>query len=263
MTHPTRISILTGPTATGKTELALKLALRHGAIEIINADSLLVYRGMCIGTAKPMRAELDRIPHHLIDIREPNEEFTAGDFVRSAHATIEEIHSRGKRALIVGGTGFYLKSLLYGLWAAPKAEPALREELRRLSGAELFSKLHEKDPQAAIRIGQNDHYRLVRALEIIELTGKTPTELEASQTKEPDPRFHLFVIDRPPEELAARIEARTRAMLENGLIEEVQALRSRYPQARALSSVGYAQVCAYLDGSGPQGRVVKPGWVGL
>ena len=257
------IGILTGPTATGKTELALTFARRFPKIEIINADSLLVYREMNIGTAKPSRSELDQTPHHLIDVCNPDQIFTAGEFKRAAEATIAEIQGRGKMPLIVGGTGFYLKSLLFGLWKAPAADLELRKKLEENTSTELHQKLSTIDSVAAQRIGLKDRYRLVRALELHQLTGQTPTALQAAVPTEPDPRFRLWVIDRPLEELYRRIEVRTRVMLEQGLIEEYKDLEARFPNARSLQAIGYAQVRDHLAGTLPPGRKIKPGIAGL
>ncbi|MDR3606467.1 MAG: tRNA (adenosine(37)-N6)-dimethylallyltransferase MiaA [Oligoflexia bacterium] len=259
------IAVLTGPTASGKTSLALELIGKQG-IEIVNADSLLVYRHMDIGTAKPSRAEQTQIPHQLIDIRDPNEAFTAGDFKREAEAAIADITRRGKRALIVGGTGFYLKALLYGLWEAPESDPELRKALNELTCAELFQELEKRDPASALRIGINDHYRLVRAVELIRMSGKTPSELEAAQAikaKSADPRFALWIMDRPNPELFARIDARARIMVQTGLIEETRALLSRFPGARPLEAVGYRETVAFLEGRAPAGRHMRAGTDGL
>lgn len=261
-----RVAILTGPTATGKTGLAIEFAERHGAIEVINADSLLVYRGMDIGTAKPDQAERKEIPHHLIDIRDPHEAFTAGDFHREATKAIDEIHAKGKRALIVGGTGFYLKTLLYGLWPAPKSDPTLRQRLEQETNEELYQRLEKRDTESALRIGRNDRYRLIRAHEMIELSGMTPTEMQAQTPKEPDPRFELWVLDRSNDELYDRIEKRTHQMIEQGLIDEVKTLQERYKGQelpRALSSVGYRETQDYLAGIPPLGRKIAPGLTGL
>jgi tRNA dimethylallyltransferase len=257
------IGILTGPTATGKTGLALTFARRYPGIEIINADSLLVYREMNIGTAKPSRSELEQTPHHLIDVSNPDQVFTAGEFKREAEAAIAEIISRGKKPLIVGGTGFYLKSLLFGLWKAPAADLELREKLEENTNLELYLKLETIDPVAAHRIGQTDRYRLVRALELFQLSGQTPSALQSAVPKDPDPRFKLWVIDRPLEELYQRIEMRTQLMLEQGLIEEYKALDARFPKARSLQAIGYAQVRDYLAGITPPGRKIKAGIAGL
>ncbi len=258
-----RVAILTGTTAAGKTSLALTLAAAHPSIEIINADSLLVYRGMDIGTAKPTSAEQAVAPHHLIDIHEVDEPYTAGDFARQARVKIAEIEGRGNRALIVGGTGFYLKALLFGVWEGPKADPALRERLAQESPDSLYQRLDARDPVSAQRIGRNDQYRLIRALELIELGGKSPTELEAAASCEPDPLFKLLILDRPTPELDQRILLRTRAMLEAGLEEETRALLGSFPSARPLGSVGYAQVVDHLNGKTPEGRKLSPGLAGL
>lgn len=257
------LAILTGPTATGKTAIALEFASRHPEIEIVNADSMLVYRGMDIGTAKPTGRERLGIPHHLIDIRNPDEAFTAGDFHRETTRAIQDIQRRGKRALIVGGTGFYLKALLYGLWEAPKADPALRAELEHLENQKLFEELNKHDPASALRIGPNDRYRLIRAVELIRMTGKTPTELQRSTPSAPDPRFRLLIIDRKNESLYERISKRARAMLDSGLIEEVEKLQTHYPGARSLSAVGYAEVIRYREGIAPSGRKMRAGIKGL
>jgi tRNA dimethylallyltransferase len=268
---PPQIAILTGPTSTGKTSLALELATsisrsvsKSSDIEIINADSLLVFRGMDIGTAKPSREELARVPHHLIDIRNPDEPFTAGDFRREAEAAIAEIIGRGRRALIVGGTGFYLKALLNGLWDAPKGDAGLRAELEALGDEKLFAELERRDAASALRIGPRDHYRLIRASELIRLSGKSPSELEAEQAlRPPDPRFTLWIIDRATEELFPRVETRARAMIEQGLVEETRSLLTRFRGARPLDAVGYRETVAFLDGKKPASRKLRDGPNGL
>jgi tRNA dimethylallyltransferase len=260
-------AVLSGPTATGKTEIALEFIRRRKArgqaIEIINADSMLVYRSMDIGTAKPSTDEMREIPHHLINICEPSEVFTAGDFSKKVIETLERLQAEGKRALIVGGSGFYLKALLYGLWEGAPADPATRTELEKISSPELYEKLYARDSQAALRIGVNDRYRLVRAHELMTVTGKTPSELQAEQNQIPNPALRLLVVDRPNEELYERIERRTSRMLEVGLLDEVRSVRSRFPRSRALGAVGYAQVCDYLDGIAPAGRKISSDEKGL
>ncbi len=264
-----KIGILTGPTASGKTGLAIEFAdaaTKSGGapIEIINADSLLVYREMTIGTAKPSREELAAVPHHLIDIRNPDQPYNAGDFVTDVEKTIQEIQARGARPLIVGGTGFYLKAMLYGLWESPRSTPALRQEIETISSDELYQTLMKVDEASALRIGKNDRYRLVRAEELRRLTGKTPSQFEAEQEERPaDPRFELWLIDREGAELDARIEKRTHAMLKDGLIDECKALVSKFPGAPPLSSIGYAQVLAHFEDRKPEGRKLRPGIDGL
>lgn len=261
-------AILTGPTASGKTALGIRVAESLGNIEIINGDSIAVYQGFNIGSAKPSQKEQDQIKHHLIDLKRPDDSFTAGDFTRAVHQTIEEIHSRNKRALIIGGTGFYLKALLYGLWGKehsqdlkPTAE--LRDRLEALSKQELYDRLMKIDEKAALRISLNDHYRLVRAIELYELTGKTPTELKEEHPSEPDPQFRLIVIDREKSDLRKRIALRAKQMVDSGLVEETKALLLKYPKARGLTAVGYQQVQDYLNHVIPAGRPLQPGLAGL
>ncbi len=250
-------------TAAGKSAFALELAEGNPLIEIVNADSLQIYREMNIGTAKPDGREMKSVPHHLIDIRDPSEPFTAGDFMRAALQAIAEIEARGKRALIVGGSGFYLKALLHGIWEAPAASPEIRERLQAKPSNELFQDLQARDPESAERIGMGDRYRLIRALEIIELTGKTPSQLRQDEETTPDPRFELWCLDRADEELQKRIERRTAKMLENGLIAEYESLREKFGKCRPLSAVGYVQVGDYLAGKKPEGRKPRPGIPGL
>jgi len=257
------IGILAGPTATGKTSLAIKLCQAYGNIEILNADSLLIYRFLNIGTAKPTSQERESVPHHLIDIRNPDEPFTAAEFMKTALATIEEIHARNRKVLIVGGTGFYLNALLFGVWNAPGANTTLRSELEKLSNQALLQELESSDPQSARKISLQDRYRLIRALEIIRLTGQTPSALQAQLPKVPSPRWKLWILDRPRSDLDKRIQLRTHQMLCQGFIEEYKAVCSQYPHSRALSSVGYAQVSNYLQNKQPTGRKTQPGIAGL
>lgn len=258
-----RVGILAGPTASGKSSLALEFCESGDPIEIINADSVIVYRYFDIGSAKPTQAERLRVPHHLVDVRAPHEVFTAGDFVREVNEAIEDIESRGKRALIVGGTGFYLKALIYGMWPESKSDPALRAKLEQLPNQELYEELLRADEDHARKIGGKDRYRLVRAVEALRLTGQPPSKLESQTAREPDPRFELWYIDRETQELEDRMRVRTRSMLKAGWIEEVEELLKRFPDCRPLQSVGYAQVLQYLTGRKPEGRKPAPGLQGL
>ena len=166
--------VIVGPTAVGKSALALELALKFG-LEIINADSMQVYRGMDIGSAKPSTAERNLVPHHLIDIRNPDEDYSAARFLEEARRSISELAERGRRALVVGGTGLYIQSLLKGLFPAPPADKGLREQLRTLEREKGKWHLHQQlaavDPEAASRIHPNDTFRVIRALEVLHLTG--------------------------------------------------------------------------------------------
>ena len=260
------IAVLTGPTAVGKSDFAYSLCERHPEIEIIHADSIALYRHADIGSAKPSAELQKKFPHHLIDVKNPDQVYTAGDFVRDVRKILDDVSSRSKRALIVGGTGFYLKALLYGLWEnefSMKADPKLREEFSRLPSSELYRRLTEVDPSAALRIGANDKYRLIRALEIWEISKKTVSELDHALATEPDPQFALLVVDREQNDLLARIKSRTQNMLKTGLITETQSLLQSFPTSRVLQAVGYAQVCDYLKKKLPPGRKIKPGIEGL
>lgn len=257
------VALLTGTTASGKTSAAIAFCEKNPNLEIINADSLLIYRGMDIGTAKPTHEELSRVPHHLIDIRNPDENYTAGDFVRGVDEAIRNIHSRGKRALIVGGSGFYLKALLFGMWDSEKSDPKLREALEKIDTKALFEKLLSVDPEFAWKIGPNDRYRIIRAVETHSLSGKKPSDLEAESKSEPIPGFSLFILDRESSELEERIRERTRQMIRDGLVAEVEALSKKYPGARALESVGYAETRAHLAEEVPAGRKIQAGLPGL
>jgi tRNA dimethylallyltransferase len=257
------VAILTGPTGTGKTEIAIQLALSHGKVEIINADSVLIYRGMNVGAAKPDAEDRHGIPHHLMDIRDPGESFTAGDFVRGVEKKTDEIHQRGNRALIVGGTGFYLKALLYGLWDAGPSDPKLLAQLDACSNEALYKDLSEKDPAAKEWIFPNDRYRLIRGLEMMTLSGKKLSELKKEQSSR-QPRFPLWVIDREKEELEKRLRLRVDKMLQSGFLEEVETLIKKYPDGPPpLNAVGYKQVIYSLKGIQPKGRKVKPGSDGI
>jgi len=257
-----KVVILAGPTASGKTSLAINLCLRANNVEIINADSIQVYKEFKIGSAQPHEQEKKNIPHHLMNILSPEESFTAADFVKKTLTLIEEIHTQEKRILIVGGTGFYLKALLYGMWKSDsesegiEVNPEIKDFLNQQHNEFLHKKLQSVDPITAKKINQNDRYRLIRSLEVIESTGKPLSEIQNELNKDPNPMFELWVIDRDKEELNQRIEKRTQVMIQDGLIDEFQELSHKYPNAKALKSVGYAQVYQYLNKITPEGRKV-------
>jgi tRNA dimethylallyltransferase len=223
----------------------------------------LVYRALDIGTAKPTQGERQGVPHHLIDILNPDQEFTAAELRTRALQAIQEIQHRGNRAIVVGGTGFYLKALLFGIWDAPKADPVLREELAQFATQYLFKELSLRDPVYAKRIGPNDRYRLTRAVELLRMTRKTPTEIESEQNTTPDPTMELQILDRPDEELESRIQTRTKQMIQDGIIEEYQRVQTQFGEVRPLQAVGYREVGRYLTNTLPEGRKVRPGLAGL
>lgn len=248
--------VITGPTACGKSDLALEIARRF-PIEIISVDSAQVYRGMNIGTAKPGHDILSEIPHHLIDIRDPSQPYSAADFRQDTISQVSEIQSRGKIPLLVGGTMLYLKALKDGMAALPAADEKIRAGISELASKEGWTAVHEKlqlvDPEAAARINPNDPQRLQRALEVYEITGKSLTAHHEMATS-PCP-FDLFEIAIMPSDRALlhqRIEARFDVMLELGFLNEVQALYDRRDLGENLPSikaVGYRQAWSHLKGN--------------
>lgn len=248
-----RVLVVSGPTAAGKTDLALALARRFEG-ELIGADSVQVYRGFDIGSAKPTQEELAGIPHHLIDVVDPDEAIDAARYAELADTAIASVHARGRVPIVVGGTGLWLRALLRGLVALPTPDPAVRAALEAEADAIGAPALHARlvaiDPRAAAAIHPNDRLRIVRALEVHAQTGKPIGELRAEHALGA-PRHDALVllVDRPRDEMAARMEARTRAMLERGLVDETRALIARWgPDVRALGSVGYAEARAFLAG---------------
>ncbi|HET7834954.1 MAG TPA: tRNA (adenosine(37)-N6)-dimethylallyltransferase MiaA [Variovorax sp.] len=254
-----RYVALAGPTAAGKTAAALAIARRR-PVEIVSVDSALVYRGMDIGTAKPSAAERAEVPHHLIDIRDPREAYSAAAFVADARRLIAEISARGKLALLVGGTMLYFKALADGLDAMPAADPALRRQLEAeaatLGWPAMHARLAEVDAVTAARLSPNDGQRIQRALEVWHASGRALASFHAAtQSGGGTPATALFSLE-PTERawLNARIEARFDAMLSDGFIAEVQALRARGDLVADLPSmrcVGYRQTWEALDGAWP------------
>ncbi|MBA3816944.1 MAG: tRNA (adenosine(37)-N6)-dimethylallyltransferase MiaA, partial [Parachlamydiaceae bacterium] len=223
-----RAIVLAGPTACGKSALGMSLAdLMHG--EIISADSMQVYRNMDIGTAKSSKEERERIPHHLIDIRDINESFNVVDFYYEARHCCQQVHARESVPLIVGGSGFYLHSLLYGPPSGPPSVPELRktleDEIEKLGSEVLFERLKHLDPEYASTITKNDKQKIVRALEILTLTGKKVSKLSWQGRRKPQNYdFRCWFLCRPRDLLYKRIEERCDKMIENGFLEEVAAL---------------------------------------
>lgn len=238
------IVCIAGPTASGKSSRAVEEALlRNG--EVISVDSRQVYRGLDRGTEKITLEERQGVPHHLIDIRDASENYSAGDFMLDATRLIEEIHARGKLPILVGGTHFYFDALLSGLPARVDENPALRSELEKLSSEELFARIKEKDARRALEVDPKNRRRLVRALEIIEAKGKVP-----ERTSDSSPYEVTWVVINPPqEELKERIEARLSQALENGLVEEVRRVREEVGDTR-LNELGleYKIIGEFLRG---------------
>jgi tRNA dimethylallyltransferase len=246
---------LTGPTACGKTELALALAQRV-PLEIISMDSALVYRGLDIGTAKPSAAIRGAVPHHLIDILEPTESYSAGRFTRDAGALIDEIRARGRLPLLVGGTLLYLRALRDGLSPLPRADRSVRAELDAQAAELGLKALHERlrrvDPAAAARIAPTDPQRIQRALEVHALTNRPISELQrADDGRKRTAVLAIALVPESRAELALRIERRFDAMVDAGFLGEVERLRARgdlNADMPAMRAVGYRQLWAHLDG---------------
>jgi tRNA dimethylallyltransferase len=254
-----------GPTASGKTDLALALVQRL-PLEIISVDSALVYRGMDIGTAKPDAELLRQAPHRLIDIRDPVQSYSAAEFRQDALREMADITRLGRVPLLVGGTMLYFRALEQGLSDLPKADPAVRarleQELVTQGLGRLHRRLQECDPVAAERIHANDPQRTLRALEVIELTGRPLSELQAQDVGEPMP-YRVLKLVRAPRERAVlhqRIEARFIHMLDAGFEQEVRALLARgdlSPELPAMRSVGYRQMLNYLLGACSREEMVE------
>ncbi|HXN12307.1 MAG TPA: tRNA (adenosine(37)-N6)-dimethylallyltransferase MiaA [Candidatus Acidoferrales bacterium] len=254
--RPARIAVgfIVGPTGAGKSALAMEVAERLNC-EIVNADSRQFYRGMDLGTAKPSAEDRARVPHHLIDVRQPDEALDVAEFAQLARDAIVEIAARGRNPLVVGGSGLYLRVIRGGIFPGPPASAEIRDRLAKVAAeqgvAHLHQRLRELDLEAANRIGVNDLYRIVRALEVFELTGET---ISAHQ------RRHRFAdigydtltvgveVERP--KLYASIDARFDAMVAGGLVAEVRTLidAGYSPDQPPLSTIGYKQIAAYLRG---------------
>lgn len=255
MNLPTVLCIA-GPTAAGKTALALDIAARV-PVEIISVDSAMVYRGLDIGTAKPSQDVMATVPHHLIDIRDPQQSYSAGAFRRDALALIESIHAAGRLPLLVGGTLLYFRALLQGLAPLPDADPELRAALDARAEVEGWPALHgelaQVDPQAAARIASTDRQRIQRALEVHAIAGRPISELQRENPPAPGIHFLRFaLVTKSRAALYARIAERFDQMLDTGLVDEVQKLRALpgiHADLPAMRAVGYRQLWAHLDGA--------------
>jgi tRNA dimethylallyltransferase len=247
------ILALVGPTGAGKTELALELAQRLDA-EIVNCDSRQVFRFLDIGTAKPTAAQRGAVPHHLFDVVDPDEPFDCARYRQLTRPAIADIRARGKRVLLVGGSGLYLKVLRFGLAPAPPRDAALRAALTALEEAEpgaLHARLARVDPTAAARLHAHDRVRLIRALEVCELSGRPLSVWQAAHAfRAAELECRVIGLDVERRALYARLDARCREMLERGLIDEVRDLWERGfgPELAPLRSIGYREIGAHLRG---------------
>jgi tRNA dimethylallyltransferase len=258
---------LLGPTASGKTAVALSLAERM-PVEIVSVDSAQVYRGMDVGTAKPSLEERARVPHHLIDVVEPTDPFSAGRFRDAALRLVPEIQARGRIPLLVGGTMLYFRALTQGLADLPKAQPEVRAQIEeraaRLGWPALHAELARVDPVLAARLEPTDAQRIQRALEVHAVSGTPLSELQARQPAAPLPFETLRIALEPSDRavLHRRIAERFDAMLAAGLVEELRALRARHaltPQLPSMRSVGYRQAWEVMEGTAPASTLAERG----
>jgi tRNA dimethylallyltransferase len=250
--HP-RLLAIVGPTASGKSALALRLAADHGG-EIVSCDSLQVFRGFDIGSAKPTPEERKRVRHHLIDVVDADRHFSAADYARLARAAVDDIASRGHLPIVAGGTGLYLRALLSGLFEGPSRDAALRERLeaiaRRHGDARLHRLLARVDSVAAARTAPRDRVRVIRALEVFWTSGRPISEHQRQATQGLEGYEVLTLGLAPPREaLSKAVERRTDEMLERGLVDEARGLLGRYPAGlRPLAAIGYRQAAAVAQG---------------
>ena len=262
---PPKVVVISGPTASGKTRLAVELALEHGG-EVVSADSMQIYRRMDIGTAKPTRAEMRGVPHHMLDVADPEEDFSVARYVELAARCVDDILARGRLPIVAGGTGLYIDSLLSGRTFA-RFDPdsplrrELEEELARRGGAALLEELARVDPDTAARLHPNDGKRIVRALEVYRSTGTTLTAHNA-MTRSLPPRYSALTLTlafQRREDMWDRIDRRVDRMMADGLAEEVRALLdSGVPdRCTAMQAIGYKEMAAALRGDGDTARAAE------
>ncbi|MDA8241383.1 MAG: tRNA (adenosine(37)-N6)-dimethylallyltransferase MiaA [Nitrospiraceae bacterium] len=245
-----RVIILLGPTGVGKTGASILLAKALGT-EIISADSMQIYRGMDIGTAKPSLPERSGVRHHMIDIVDPSVSFSTGQFIRRVTGVIGALHEKGKAPVIVGGTGLYIKAITRGIFSGPSADWALREELIETERGEkgaLYSYLSGIDPEAAERIGHNDTRRVIRAIEVCLKSGDKMSLLQEKRTRPLPYDFIKIGLTRERKELYGMIERRVEKMIGEGLVGEVERLLGRSPDRTPLQAIGYKEIASHLSG---------------
>ncbi len=253
------VVFILGPTASGKTNLAIKAAQKLGG-EIINADSIQVYKSLDIGSAKPTKEELSQAPHHLIGHLEEGSNYTAGEFRKDVLDVIEKRSRAGvKRFYVVGGSGFYIKALLNGLYEIPEIPAELQAQIQKENISDLYEELKAVDPVAAQKINANDSYRIARAIEVYRATGTPFSEFKEKFTREPFPhKFIKIGLRTEKENLKSRVAKRTEKMLADGLVEEVKSLVGKgYQDWDALQSVGYKEVMMFLKGELAEHQLIE------
>ena len=258
-----KVVVICGPTASGKTSLSIELAKRING-EIISSDSMQIYKNMDIGTAKPTVKEMQGIKHYLLDFVEPNQRYSVAEFKNDAEKAIDEILAKGKTPIVVGGTGLYIDSLIYGIeYPSFELDEEYRKELEELVNKQGLEKLYEKakkiDPQAMEKISPNDQKRILRVLEIYHATGKTKTEQEKESRKNGVKYdYKVFAINMDREKLYERINKRVEIMIEKGLIAEVENLLKKYNKfPTAMQGLGYKEVVEYLQGKTTKEEMIE------
>lgn len=253
MSKPLEVIAIVGPTASGKTALSIALAKALDG-EVINGDAMQVYKGLNIGTAKIKPSEMGGIPHHFFDVKEPDESFSVAEYQQSVRKWIDDIRSRGKLPIIVGGSGMYIQAVLYNYrFTEQAADPQVRERLEQELAAHgavfLYERLKVKDPASADKIHPNNHRRLIRALEILEITGQTKQQHEKQQGNNAVYSHLIIGLDLPRDQLYERIDKRVDLMVAEGLFDEVQSLWDRGIRSeQSVQAIGYKELIAYFDG---------------
>jgi tRNA dimethylallyltransferase len=253
-----KIVVICGPTASGKTALGIKIAQQANG-EIISSDSMQIYKDMDIGTAKPTPEERAQAVHHLVDFVSPDERYSVADFKKDATEKIEDILSRGKLPIIVGGTGLYVNSLIYNIeYKEEITDIEYRNELEKVDLETLYKQAQEIDPEATAKVSQNDRKRITRILEIYHTTGKTKTQMEAESRKEVKYDYKIFVLTPERDKLYERINLRVDLMMQAGLVDEVKQLLQKYNEfPTAMQGLGYKEVKEYLDGEITEEEMVE------
>lgn len=247
------VPVICGPTASGKTDLGIRLALKCGG-EIVSADSMQIYRGMDIASAKPSEDEMQGVPHHLMDFLSPTQAFSVADYVEMAHNAIKDIHSRGRLSIVVGGTGLYISSLINNIkFDDTGCDYEFREEMRKLAEIQgneaLWQKLREVDPKAAEKLHPNNQNRIIRALEVYNISGSTITEAQEKSRLAESPYKACFIMpDYPREVLYQRIDKRVDIMLEKGLLDEAREFFTHTDYVTAAQAIGYKELKPFLEG---------------